>query len=123
MKPRSFHSQLSAVKSAKMGFALLVICIAFTVATVSHAEEKSNTTKATQVLCRNHEEVRTIRINKTGSSCQTVYTKHGQDKVVGKSGTNAVCFEVFNRIRKNLETAAWNCKDISESRVSFSLEQ
>lgn len=78
--------------------------------------------KSSYVLCKNKEIVRTIRIHNKNGSCRTTYTKEGLDTEVGKSKTNDVCENVLNNIRKNLESANWKCKDISESRLSMSPE-
>lgn len=74
--------------------------------------------KPTYVMCKNKDVVRTIRIVKTGTSCKVVYTKDGVDSIVGKSSTEDVCREVFDKIKINLEKADWKCKDITQARVS-----
>jgi hypothetical protein len=77
--------------------------------------------KASYLICKNNSVVRTIRVEKKGHGCKTTYTKDGVDNVVGRSGSETLCYEVFDRIRDNLEKASWKCKDITESRVSTSL--
>lgn len=78
--------------------------------------------KATYVLCKNKAEVRTVRITTSGSNCKATYSKSGVESVVAKSGTVELCFDVATKIRKNLTSAAWKCRDISDSRVSNSIE-
>ena len=83
--------------------------------------EEAATSNATYLLCKNKNVVRTIRIEMKGRGCIVYYTKEGEEKVVGKSGTENICREVFEKIRVNLEKAGdWKCKDISEARVSIS---
>jgi hypothetical protein len=72
------------------------------------------------MMCKNKNVVRTIRIEKTGHSCKALYTKDGADTVVGRSNTEDICREVFEKIRVNLEKANWKCKDITQARVSNS---
>jgi hypothetical protein len=98
----------------------LMIIFGLFFSTLANAEALK---KATQVLCRNQAEIRTVRVNLKGQNCQAVYTKMGKDQIVGNSGTADKCFEVLNRIKENLEKANWNCRDISESRISTSMEQ
>jgi len=76
--------------------------------------------ESTYVLCRNQKMVRTIRIesNVDGVTCMTKYTKAGVDQVVAASRSQNSCKTVLENIKTNLEKAAWNCKDISSSRIS-----
>ena len=78
--------------------------------------------KSTYILCKNGSVVRTIRVQLKGQSCKAIYTKEGTDQVVGKSGTPDVCFDIANKIKVNLEVGNWKCKDISQTRVSSSME-
>ena len=78
-------------------------------------------TKPNYIMCRNNNVVRTIRIEKKGRSCRTTYTKDGVDSTVGKSGSMALCQDVFDKIKDNLEKALWKCKDITQARVSTSI--
>jgi hypothetical protein len=84
-------------------------------------EKKDPLENSYYILCKNKNIVRTVRIEKKGSACTVYYAKEGVDKVVGKSGTEAICREVFNKIKNNLEKGGeWKCRDITHSRVSFS---
>lgn len=75
----------------------------------------------TYLLCKNKKLVRTVRVEKIASGgCRTKYTKDGSDQNVGESQSVQICLKVLRNIRINLEKADWKCKDISESRVSFS---
>ncbi len=89
----------------------------------SPSETVSQTTKPNYMMCKNNNIVRTIRIEKKGRSCKTTYTKEGVDSIVGKSGSMALCQDVFDKIKDNLEKASWKCKDITQARVSTSIEE
>ena len=86
------------------------------------AEQVIDAAKADYLMCKNGEVVRTIRIEKNRGVCQTTYTKEGVGMTVGRSGVESVCRKVFERIRGNLEKANWKCRDITQSRVSSSIE-
>jgi hypothetical protein len=88
----------------------------------SKTEETSSEKPGTYYLCKLNNVVRTVRLvtDKNGV-CEATYTKEGVDKVVGKSGTPDRCLKVISNIKENLEKASWKCKDISQARVSSSL--
>lgn len=72
-------------------------------------------------LCKNHKEVRTIRIQiSTQGVCSTFYSKQGAEKVVGSGKNHDSCFNFLNSIKGNLEKANWNCRDISATRITAS---
>jgi hypothetical protein len=85
---------------------------------LAHADEETQT----YFLCKNGAAVRTMRVEQKDQGCKAFYTKSGVDKVVGKSGTSDVCLQVVNRIKSNLETGSWKCRDISQTRVSSSAD-
>lgn len=87
----------------------------------SPAEVVAQPAKPNYMMCKNNNVVRTIRIEKRGRACRTTYTKEGVDSVVGKSGSMALCQDVFDKIKDNLEKASWKCKDITQARVSTSI--
>lgn len=99
-----------------------VICLSPSVFAEEVAAVPASESQPTYVMCRFKNVVRTIRVE-TQDGCVAKYTKEGVDQVVGKSGTNEVCFKVMNNIRENLEKADWKCKDISQARVSTSLSE
>lgn len=77
----------------------------------------------TYLMCKNKNVVRTVRVlKKEGGGCQTAYTKEGVDQVVSESQWSKGCEKVLNNIRVNLEKASWKCKDISDARISFSID-
>ncbi|MNL45527.1 hypothetical protein D3C87_1681820 [compost metagenome] len=71
------------------------------------------------VLCKINKTVRTLRIEKGDDSrCRAIYTKQGIDSVIG-SGLNFDSCEGFvASVRKNLEEAKWNCREVKEARSS-----
>lgn len=71
------------------------------------------------VLCKHNKTVRTLRVE-TGSDskCKAIYTKQGVDQTIGSSGDVNTCSEVIAGVRKTLEEAKWNCRDVKEARSS-----
>ena len=71
------------------------------------------------VLCKSKKDVRTIRVisDARGSSCMTMYTKAGQDKLMGGNRSLAACKTVLKTIRNNLEAAQWNCRTVESAQV------
>jgi hypothetical protein len=92
----------------------------------AHADKKADSNPGekpgTYYLCKLNNVVRTIRVVDKNGVCETTYTKDGIDKVVGRSGTSDRCFRVISNIKTNLEKASWKCRDISQARVSSSLD-
>lgn len=76
---------------------------------------------ASYLICKSQKNVRTIRVVKENEECRTLYTKGGVDRIVGNGKNAQACYGVAKNIRNNLESGNWKCKDISESRVSDSL--
>lgn len=71
------------------------------------------------VLCKHEKSVRTLRIEgQAENSCKAIYTKQGVDQVIGASQNGGSCEEYINGVKKTLETAHWNCREVKESRVS-----
>lgn len=75
--------------------------------------------KVKYYLCKLGRQVRSLRIDINDSGCKAYYTKQGVDQEVGKSTDRDLCYKVTNRIRKNLETGDWKCRDVSSSGTSF----
>lgn len=82
--------------------------------------ESAPAAKTSYLMCKSGAVVRTIRVEKKNNTCRTTYTKDGVETTVGKSTQEELCYEVFEKIRSNLEKGNWRCKDISSSRVSYS---
>ena len=73
-------------------------------------------------LCKNRKEVRTIRVQVDNGICTTFYSKLGSEKNVGSGKNNESCENFLNNIRTNLEKSNWNCRDISATRITASVE-
>lgn len=74
-------------------------------------------------LCKNKKDVRTIRIAVNAAGvCTTYYSKQGSEKVVGSGKNHASCDNFLANVKSNLEKSNWNCRDISASRVTASVE-
>ena len=74
-------------------------------------------------LCKNKKDVRTIRVHvESGGICATLYSKQGEEKLVGSGKNQESCINWLNNIRTNLEKSNWTCRDISAARVTASAE-
>jgi hypothetical protein len=74
---------------------------------------------AITIICRADKTVRTLRSDKTPEGgCRAVYTKQGQDQVVGSSTRPNGCDSILAGIRKTLESNIWKCKEVKEAVVS-----
>jgi hypothetical protein len=85
-------------------------------------EKATDAAQPTHVLCKSGSVVRRVRIEKKKSACLVTYTKEGVEKVVGRSMADDLCRGVFDQIKNNLEKGNWKCKDITQSRVSSSVD-
>lgn len=54
---------------------------------------------------------------KTDKKCQTIYTKKGQDKIVGSGKYYETCDQFLKNIKKNLENVNWTCKEKKEIQI------
>lgn len=71
------------------------------------------------MICRHGKDVRTIQVNnKKEEGCTVSYIKAGVENTVADSKWKGRCFDVLRNIQLNLEKSNWNCKDISDARVS-----
>ena len=73
-------------------------------------------------LCKNRKEVRTIRVQVENAVCTTFYSKLGSEKSVGSGKNQESCVNFLNNIKTNLEKSNWNCRDISATRITASVE-
>lgn len=72
------------------------------------------------VLCKHNKTVRTLRIEtSTDQRCKAVYTKQGVDQTIGSSQNHNSCEEYVAGVRKTLEDAKWNCREVKEARTSM----
>lgn len=70
------------------------------------------------VLCKNNKTVRTLRVEVEDQRCRAIYTKSGVDTTIGSGQFTNSCHEFVENVRKNLESANWNCRDVKEARIS-----
>lgn len=71
------------------------------------------------ILCKIQKNVRTLRIEKgEDAKCRAIYTKQGVDSEIGSGMNFASCEEYVAGVRKTLEEAHWNCREIKEARSS-----
>ncbi|MFM6930530.1 MAG: hypothetical protein ACKOX6_18855 [Bdellovibrio sp.] len=71
------------------------------------------------VLCKHNKMVRTLRVEvESDQKCRAIYTKQGVDQTIGSAQYLNSCVEIVAGVRKTLEEAKWNCRDVKESRIS-----
>lgn len=71
------------------------------------------------VLCKNQKTVRTLRVEQgEDQKCRAIYTKQGVDETIGSGQYTNSCEEFISNVRKNLEEAKWNCREVKEARTS-----
>lgn len=71
------------------------------------------------LICRHGKDVRTIQVSsKKEEGCTVSYIKAGVESTVADSKWKGRCYDVLRNIQSNLEKSNWNCKDISDARVS-----
>jgi hypothetical protein len=70
------------------------------------------------ILCKHNKMVRTLRIEKGSEKCTAIYTKQGVDSVIGSGQYQQSCEDVVTGVRKNLEEAKWQCREVKEARTS-----
>lgn len=83
------------------------------------AEANLPTSYGDQWLCRKSQEVRTLRVEKKEDSCNALYNKFGHDQKILSTKNKDNCTPVVLRVKGNLETAGWKCKDISDSLITI----
>lgn len=71
------------------------------------------------VLCKHNKTVRTLRVEMgEDQKCRAIYTKQGVDETIGSGMNPNSCVEYISNVRKNLEEAQWNCREVKEARIS-----
>lgn len=86
---------------------------------VATTETKVPVSYEDQWLCRKSQEVRTLRVEKKEDSCNALYNKFGHDQKIISTKNKDNCAPVVLRVKGNLETAGWKCKDISDSLITI----
>jgi hypothetical protein len=99
---------------------LFSICLILsTVAGARASAETSSGTDKAYWLCKHRKEVRTIRVHIDEKNiCSTVYSKEGAEKIVGSGHNHESCIGFLNSIKANLEKSNWNCRDISDTKIT-----
>lgn len=106
------RDQISALKSIKALFSATMMVLFFSSMAQAEVGELL-------VLCKSNKTVRTLRVEMgDDQKCRAIYTKQGVDEVIGLSQTMVACAEIVTGVRKNLEEAKWNCREVKEARTS-----
>lgn len=80
---------------------------------------QANSVGDSLVLCKHNKTVRTLRVEiGEDKQCRAIYTKQGVDETIGSGQYTASCVEYISNVRKNLEEAKWNCREVKEARTS-----
>jgi len=114
------HIMIRSVVMGRLVFVLLSFCVFSGV--IAAAEEPSAPTSSDNQaywLCKHRKEVRTIRVHIDDKGiCATLYSKEGEEKLVGKGRNHESCLNFLNSIKSNLEKSNWNCRDISDTKIT-----
>lgn len=70
------------------------------------------------VICRNQKIVRTFRIEKKNGRYLAIYTKNGEDRIIGNAQKLFVCLDVIKSVKENLVKAGWKCKEIKKGDIT-----
>jgi hypothetical protein len=104
----------------RRAFFILALMIGFSAAADEHAKEIDN--KA-YWMCKSKKKVRTIRVQITDDGiCQTFYSREGEEKIVGSGKNHESCLNFLNNIKTNLEKSNWTCRDITDTKITASLD-
>ncbi len=99
-----------------------IIVFVLSLGAIAQAEVSSQT-MSLSIICHLKKEVRTIRIEKENSGrCNVIYTKSGRDQNIGTAVNESSCVDISQNVKKNLEAAAWKCREAKDSRVSNLIE-
>lgn len=108
------RDQISKSNLIKALFSVMTIVLFFS--SFSHA---NNNIGESLVLCKHNKTVRTLRVEVgEDQKCKAIYTKQGVDEIIGSGQFLNSCAEVIAGVRKNLEEAKWNCREVKEARSS-----
>lgn len=96
---------------------ILLILSGFAGACAS-ADEPSAQDKA-YWLCKLRKQVRTIRVHIDNKNiCSTLYSKDGEEKLVGSGKNHDSCMNFLTSIKANLEKSNWACRDIADTKIT-----
>ncbi|KHD87226.1 MAG: hypothetical protein OM95_15730 [Bdellovibrio sp. ArHS] len=106
------RDQISALRSKLALFSATTIVLFFTSLAIADLGDSL-------VLCKHNKTVRTLRVEMgDDSKCRAIYTKQGVDETIGSGLNPNSCVEFVSNVRKNLEEAKWNCREVKEARTS-----
>lgn len=107
------QDQISKAKNIKALFSVTMTVLFFS--SFSYAADLGDSL----VLCKNNKNVRTLRVEVGQDQiCRAIYTKQGVDETIGSGQNHDSCIEFVGNVRKNLEDAKWNCREVKEARTS-----
>lgn len=70
-------------------------------------------------LCKHDKVVRSIQVKLNHENkCAVIYSKEGESKQVGASAHVSLCEEIALKIKKNLESSSWDCRDVKNFKSS-----
>jgi hypothetical protein len=101
----------------------LVLTVFALLLNTASAETAGEVANKAYWICKSKKQVRTIRvhINHTGI-CATFYSRDGSEKIVGSGKNHESCMTFLNSIKTNLEKSNWSCRDITDTKMTASLE-
>ncbi len=106
------REQISVLKSRKALFSATMTVLFFS--SLASADLGDSL-----VLCKHNKTVRTLRVEMgNDQKCRAIYTKQGVDETIGSGLNPNSCVEFVANVRKNLEEAKWNCREVKEARTS-----
>jgi hypothetical protein len=102
-----------------MGRFLFVLSFLCVFGAAAAAAEEPSTDNKSYWLCKHRKEVRTIRVHIDDKGvCATLYSKEGEEKIVGSGRNHESCINFLNSIKSNLEKSNWNCRDITDTKIT-----
>lgn len=102
----------------------MVLFLALASGAAAYCESPDESETKIYWLCKNKKEVRTIRVQVNSKSriCSTLYSKMGEEKVVGSGRNYDSCVGFLTSIKTNLGGSNWTCRDISSTKITAMTE-
>lgn len=92
----------------------LLVIFMFGFLQISHADQVIKL-----MVCKKEKEVRTLRVQvRTDKKCETIYTKLGQDKIVGSGLNHKSCHKFLEDIQLTIQKAGFVCREGQSPSVS-----
>ncbi len=97
----------------------LILFVAF----YAQADDVVEVANKSYWICKSKHDVRTIRVfvDKEGV-CSTYYSRDGGEKRVSSGKIHESCVNVLSNIKTNLEKSKWNCRDITDTKITADLD-